>query len=73
MLVGGGAIEGGYGDVVEAKIDAELRGMVDEVVEEHLAVGERTGAVGDDLVTVAELPLGIEGGVGGIDEGLTAF
>ena len=57
LFVGGGAVEGGYGDVVEAKVDAELRGVVDEVIEEHLAVGLRARFVGDNLVAVAELPL----------------
>lgn len=35
LFVGTGAVEGGDGDVVEAEVDAELGGVVDEVVEEH--------------------------------------
>jgi len=73
LLVGGGAVEGGHGDVVEAKIDAELRGVVDEVIEEHLTVGEGARAVGDDLVAVAELPLCIECRIRGVDERLAAL
>ena len=39
LLVGGGTVEGGDGDVIEAEIDAELCCVVDEVVEAHLAEG----------------------------------
>ena len=55
-LVGGGAVEAGDGDVVEAQVDAELGAVVDQVVEEHVAVGERARAVGDDVVAEGELP-----------------
>ena len=72
LLIGGWAVEGGDWDVVEAEIDAELRGVVDEVVEEHLAEGERAWAVGDDLLAVAELPRCRESFVGGCGDCVTA-
>jgi hypothetical protein len=70
LLVGGWAVEGGDGDVVEAEIDAKLRGVVDKVVEEHLTEGLRARAVGYDLVAVEEGPWCGEGFVGGCGDGL---
>lgn len=68
LFVGGGAIEAGDGDVVEAQVDAELGDVVDHVVEEHGAEGESTRAVEDDLFAPGELPVGGEAVVGGGDE-----
>ena len=42
-VVGGGAVEWGDREVVEAEVDAELRTVVDEVVEEHGAVEDGAG------------------------------
>jgi hypothetical protein len=40
LFVSGGAVERRDGNVVEAQVDAELRSVMDEVVEAHLAEGE---------------------------------
>ena len=60
LFVGGGAVEGGDGDLVEAEVDAELGDVVDHVVEEHGAEGEGAWAVEDDLLAPGELPVGGE-------------
>jgi hypothetical protein len=73
LLVGGRAVEGGDGDVVEAEIDAELRSVVDEMVEAQTAEAERAGIVGDDLVAVAKLPRSGEVLVAGGRQGGAAF
>jgi len=73
LLVGGGAVERGYGDVVEAEVDAELCSVMDEVVEAHLAEGKRARTVRDDLVAEAELPWSDELLVAGGREGSPAF
>jgi len=39
-FVGGGAVDAGDGDVVEAEVDAELGAVVDEVIDAHVPVGK---------------------------------
>lgn len=55
-FVGGGAVETGDGEVVEAEVDAQLGSVVDEVVEEHEAEGLGAGELRDDVFAVGELP-----------------
>jgi len=54
-----------HGNVVQTQIDAKLRAVVDQVVEEHVAEGQRARAVGEELLAVGELPRRGEVGVGG--------
>ena len=56
LLVGGGAVGGGDGDVVESEIDAELGAVVYDMIEEQGADGEVAGAVIDGVTFVGELP-----------------
>jgi len=56
LFVSGWTVESGDRDVVEAEVDAQLRGVVDEMVEEHLPEGERARIVADDMLAEAELP-----------------
>ena len=56
-VVCGGAVERGNGLIVEAEVDAQLSAMVDEMVEEHGSVEDRTRGVGDDLVAPRHLPV----------------
>ena len=67
-FVGGGAVEAGDRDVVEAKVDAELGDVVDHVVEEEAAEHGGAGSVGDDLGAEAEAPVLHQGFVAGVDE-----
>ena len=53
LFVGGGAVESGDGDFVEAEVDAELSAVVDEVVEEHGPIEDGSGAFGDDFFSPA--------------------
>jgi hypothetical protein len=77
LLVGGGAVECGNRNVVESEVDPELRGVVDKVVEAHLAEGEGARIVADDVLAEAETPGGrkvfIGGGGDGVATGLGAF
>jgi len=73
LLVGGWAVGGGDGEVVEAEVDAELGAMVDEVVEEHAADGLVAGAVVDGLISLRELPGLVHGAVGGLFEERVGF
>src|ERR1700753_3851692 len=72
-LVGGGRVEAGDGDVVEAEVDAELGDVVDHVVEEEAAEHGGAGGFGDDLRAEAEAPGFFEGLVAGVDEGVAAL
>jgi len=53
LFVGGRSVESGDGDFVEAEVDTELAAVVDEVVEEHGAVEDGSGALSDELVAPA--------------------
>src|SRR6185437_7791065 len=72
-FVGGGAVEAGDGDVVEAEVDAELGDVVDHVVEEEAAEHGGAGSVADELGAEAEAPGLHQGFVAGVDEGSAAF
>src|ERR1700761_8742537 len=67
-FVGGGAVEAGDGEVVEAEVDAELGDVVDHVVEEEAA--EHGGA---GVVAEGEAPGFFEGFVAGVDERAAAL
>jgi hypothetical protein len=73
LFVGGWAVESGDGDFVEAQVDGELAAVVDEVVEEHAAVEDGSGSVGDYLFSPAQLPVGLQAFIGGGLEGVTGF
>lgn len=72
-LVGGGAVGGGNGDVVEPEVDAELGAVVDDVVEEHGTDGIVAGAVVDRVAVVGELPGLMHGAVGCVFEESVGF
>src|SRR5581483_9585151 len=65
LFVGGGAVEGGHREVVEAEVDAELGDVVDHVVEEEAAEHGGARAFADELLAEAEAPGSHEGFVGG--------
>src|SRR5580658_467408 len=67
-FVGGGAVEAGDGDVVEAEVDAELGDVVNHVVEEEAAEHGGSGFFADELLAEAEAPGLLEGFVVGVDE-----
>ena len=70
LLVGGGAVECRNRDVVEAEVDAKLRGVVDKVVEAHLAEGEGARIVANDMLAEAETPGSRKVFVGGAGDGV---
>src|SRR5713101_7470232 len=55
-LVGRWAVGGRHRLAVQAQIDAELRAVMDDVVHEHLAVGEKTRSLEDRLALKRQLP-----------------
>jgi hypothetical protein len=77
LFVGRGAVECGNRDVVEAEVDAKLRGVVDKVVEAHLAEGEGARIVADDVLAEAKTPRNgkvfVGGGSDSVATGLGAF
>jgi hypothetical protein len=73
LFVGGWAVESGDWDFVEAEVDAELAAVVDEVVEEHGAIEDGSGALGDRLFAPAYLPVSLQVFVAGGLEGVAGF
>src|SRR5580658_6268773 len=56
FFVGRGTIKPRNRDVVKPEIDAQLRRMVNQVIEAHEAEGHGAGVIGDDVLTKAKLP-----------------
>ena len=62
--VGGWPVGARQRHVVQPQVDAELRAMVHDVVEEHLPVGKKTSPVEDALPAKKQLPVLLPGPVG---------
>ena len=69
-LVGRRSVNGGYGDAVQAQVDAELGAMVDKVIEEHLPVSQEPRSLKNGLTLESEDPVLLPGFVGCVDERL---
>jgi hypothetical protein len=55
FFVGGGTVQSRNRNVVEPEIDAQLRRMVNQVIEAQQAEGRRARNIGDDVLAKAEL------------------
>lgn len=63
-VISGRAVGSGYRLVIQSQIDAELRAVVNQVVHEHLAVGEEARSVENCVTLEAELPILQPSGIG---------
>src|SRR6187402_508061 len=64
-------VEAGYGEILQAEVDAELGSVMNEVVEKHSAIEEHLWGGHDDLVAEAHGPDLLEVFVGHGGESLT--